>query len=892
MNSGNGSTPSKPLQIHLRDANVSRFNINIPFAASNDYNTLSGLPYLNGVVIRGHLTSEDLHIPEEKVNTKEFWDTQTTYKPSLGEIVVYTNRTTIDNVVYAGIKIGDGTTFLADLPFFGDDIALDCKLSFIICTQASNTPYGVTWNKNGTTITGTLVASDNTKGIFYLVPSIIGTNNVYIEYITVENGASFSWEKIGATDEGLANKADKADTVLDTTLSRGRTANSTVGTASFAFGDDVTASGNYAHAEGKSTIASGANSHAEGGGTYASAYQAHAEGGGTDASGQSSHAEGRETTASGNYTHAEGDGTTASGNSSHAEGGSTAAYGIASHAEGGGTKASGDSSHAEGGGSTASGNSSHAEGSGTSAYGTASHSEGGGTQAQGTYSHAEGTGTIAVGKAEHVSGRYNVLDTAPAWVPGTEYNVGNLVSRNESYVDSGGTACSYTIIYKCKIPNSDTTFASSKWEEYGQYLFVVGNGTADNARSNAAVIDWDGNERLKGNVYVGCNADSTGGTRLATISELLALGETSSTAYRGDRGAAAYAHAVTNKGSAFESGLYKITTNSEGHVTSATAVAKSDITALGIPAQDTTYESKQAAPGGTAESLVTTGEKYTWDQKPTKQYVDRTSNNGDTLVCRNSAGMIARYYDPEVIYYEGDLCSYVDPDIPYLPNDYRCSYIYKRKSWGSDTPVAESFTTAHWNKIIIDTMLKSIVPMTGATASTDGSAGLVPTPSAGDEGKFLRGDGTWQTAITDISGKADKVDTVLTTTLSRGRKANTAVGIGSFAFGNDVEASDSYSHAEGYGSQAKKMISHAEGFYTIANGKYSHVEGFNTEAHGTTTHTFGKFNVDDYSIINEWVSGTHYYVGDRVKQTGTNSVTIYIYAEQKTRTKRLHQKIG
>lgn len=33
--------------------------------------------------------------------------------------------------------------------------------------------------------------------------------------------------------------------------------------------------------------------------------------------------------------------------------------------------------------------------------------------------------------------------------------------------------------------------------------------------------------------------------------------------------------------------------------------------------------------------------------------------------------------------------------------------------------------------------------MTGATASTDGAHGLVPQPLAGDEAKFLRGDGTW-----------------------------------------------------------------------------------------------------------------------------------------------------
>ena len=93
-----------------------------------------------------------------------------------------------------------------------------------------------------------------------------------------------------------------------------------------------------------------------------------------------------------------------------------------------------------------------------------------------------------------------------------------------------------------------------------------------------------------GKIYVDTATNKTyrwSGSTYTEISSSLALGTTSSTAYRGDRGAEAYAHAVTNKGAAFASGLYKITTNSEGHVTAATAVAKSDITALGIPAQDT-----------------------------------------------------------------------------------------------------------------------------------------------------------------------------------------------------------------------------------------------------------------------------------------------------------------
>lgn len=108
-----------------------------------------------------------------------------------------------------------------------------------------------------------------------------------------------------------------------------------------------------------------------------------------------------------------------------------------------------------------------------------------------------------------------------------------------------------------------------------------------------------------GKIYVDTATNKTyrwGGSAYAEISPSLALGTTSSTAFRGDYGQAAYTHAVTNKGSKFDSGLYKIATNAEGHVTGATAVAKSDITALGIPAQDTTYVAATTSTAGLMSS--------------------------------------------------------------------------------------------------------------------------------------------------------------------------------------------------------------------------------------------------------------------------------------------------
>ena len=106
-----------------------------------------------------------------------------------------------------------------------------------------------------------------------------------------------------------------------------------------------------------------------------------------------------------------------------------------------------------------------------------------------------------------------------------------------------------------------------------------------------------------GKIYVDKTTNLTwrwGGTAYVEISPSLAIGMTSSTAFRGDYGNTAYTHAVTNKGKAFTSGLYKIMTNAEGHVTAATAVTKSDIVGLGIPSTNTTYEVMGAATASAA----------------------------------------------------------------------------------------------------------------------------------------------------------------------------------------------------------------------------------------------------------------------------------------------------
>ena len=198
-----------------------------------------------------------------------------------------------------------------------------------------------------------------------------------------------------------------------------------------------------AFAEGVGTAAYGGYSHAEGHNTKAFASSSHAEGDSTSASGYNAHSEGCFSEAQGSYSHAEGYRTTASNS-----------YG--SHAEGDSTTASGNGSHAEGKETTASGAYSHAEGSNTTASGVYSHAEGNTTIASGKNSHAEGSNTTANHASQHVFGEWNIVDPSTA-----------IISNR------------------------------------GNYIEIVGNGTANNTRSNARTLDWNGNEVLAGKLTVG-----------------------------------------------------------------------------------------------------------------------------------------------------------------------------------------------------------------------------------------------------------------------------------------------------------------------------------------------------------------------------------------------------
>ena len=193
--------------------------------------------------------------------------------------------------------------------------------------------------------------------------------------------------------------------------------------------------------------------------------------------------------ATGIRSHAEGYNTTASGRYSHAEGVSTTANGYASHAEGVSTTASEQYSHAEGYDTTASGFASHAEGNNTTASGQYSHAEGFVTAAYGNYQHVEGYHTVGATGADtqHVSGKFNVPD------------------KNA--------------------------------------LFIIGNGTRDDLRSNTMVVGSTGLMKI-GSIQANKQDDQASDKYFATDGSIQSIsaisgptGATGATGPQGEKGA-------------------------------------------------------------------------------------------------------------------------------------------------------------------------------------------------------------------------------------------------------------------------------------------------------------------------------------------------------------------
>lgn len=308
----------------------------------------------------------------------------------------------------------------------------------------------------------------------YIVGKVGGVDTVFAKFLSsgatmqAENGTTIAHLGYGPGKNSVGGTSNAPYYTLGV-----RRVNSAIGNYSLAQGNNAVASGYVSLSEGYNTNSSGEASHAEG---YASNYQSDGSIG-IVASGRGAHAGG--STQGDNFSLIEGTSLIKSaGIGSYANGfvitdntNSTNPYGTilasnyGSHAEGcietdtsGQTyiQATGKGAHAEG---------YVADGEKTSAEGNGAHAEGGATNAIGNYSHAEGYNTYASQAYAHAQ------------------NLGTVTSIS-----------SQTVIGKY----NDYSDVSSV-----EHALEIGNGTADNARSNALTVDWSGNVEAAGDVTDG-----------------------------------------------------------------------------------------------------------------------------------------------------------------------------------------------------------------------------------------------------------------------------------------------------------------------------------------------------------------------------------------------------
>jgi len=370
-----------------------------------------------------------------------------------------------------------------------------------------------------------------------------------------------------------------------------------VGANSHAEGSQTISEGQSSHSEGYQTVAKGNQSHSEGNGAKAYAASSHAEGTNTVAGvnnnpslGTSAHAEGNGTVASGLSSHAEGDSSVASGDVAHAEGRSTAS-GSLCHAEGKST-ARGEKTHSEGIDTETNGIASHAGGGGSQATKDYSFAHGQNVLARRPLSTVFGLANKTVDSIDYsvpqfVIGKYNNPNANNVFEVG--FGSGETTRNNVFEVNKNGTAKigamgSETLSVTTKgyvdtelnkkadlvnglIPASQLPsfvddvidfekqvtgadfMAQILATDLGSMVWIAAakSHTGDTYYRKFA-INNDGTQAgitlvtpESGKIYVGktdTNCFRWSGTNLVEISKSLAIGETASTAYAGNKGKA------------------------------------------------------------------------------------------------------------------------------------------------------------------------------------------------------------------------------------------------------------------------------------------------------------------------------------------------------------------
>lgn len=123
----------------------------------------------------------------------------------------------------------------------------------------------------------------------------------------------------------------------------------------------------------------------------------------------------------------------------------------------------------------------------------------------------------------------------------------------------------------------------------------------------------------------------------------------------------------------------------------------------------------------------------------------------DTSDLTNGAGFIttaalSNYYTKGETYSQQEVNSLINTlSIPTKTSDLTNDGVDGTSTYVEASALGDTAFSNDYNDLDNLPTIPSYSDFTGATSSTAGAHGLVPAPAAGDEGKFLQGDGTWAT---------------------------------------------------------------------------------------------------------------------------------------------------
>lgn len=73
------------------------------------------------------------------------WEKATNFIPKVGEVCIYSDRFQLDDGTYVpGIKVGDGTSYISELEFMGDEYITNEEINALLDFNGSDEPSGGT----------------------------------------------------------------------------------------------------------------------------------------------------------------------------------------------------------------------------------------------------------------------------------------------------------------------------------------------------------------------------------------------------------------------------------------------------------------------------------------------------------------------------------------------------------------------------------------------------------------------------------------------------------------------------------------------------------------------------------------------------------------------------